>query len=319
MTTKRGFTLVELLVVIAIIGVLVALLLPAVQAAREAARRTQCNNNLRQVGIGLQNYEYSKKKLPPGARTAWYGTWQAYILPFIEQRQLGDMYSFHPEEGAYFDSAYQYDVVDPAHKPPTRNLEVVKNRIATLTCPSDEPQADSRGITFHNYVANFGNTNHVGADYRIPGNPAYVKYLGSPFIGDDWNVKHQHIVTFREITDGLSNTLMASETVQGRGGDLRGLTWWGWGTEFETFSAPNSTSPDIMQQAASCNTTEANPPCSAQTPGELFRAAARSRHPQGVNVVLCDASVHFVSDDIELATWRAMSTTQGDEAVAGLP
>ena len=320
MTTKRGFTLVELLVVIAIIGVLVALLLPAVQAAREAARRSQCSNNLRQVGVGLQNYEYSKKKLPPGARTAWYGTWQTYLLPFIEQRQLADMYAYHPDEGTLYDDAYKYDEVHPSHKPPTRNLEVVKNRIATLTCPSDEPQVDSRGITCHNYVANFGNTNHVGTDYRAPGNPAYVKYMGSPFIGDDEsNAKHNHIVTFREITDGLSNTLMASETVQGRDGDLRGLTWWGWGAAFEAFSSPNSTAPDVMQNPGSCNTVQPNPPCVAQTPGETFRAAARSRHPQGVNVVLCDASVHFVSDDIELATWRALSTTQGDEAVAGLP
>jgi prepilin-type N-terminal cleavage/methylation domain-containing protein/prepilin-type processing-associated H-X9-DG protein len=319
MNAKRGFTLVELLVVIAIIGVLVALLLPAVQAARESARRVQCANNLHQVGVAMQTYHESKKKLPPGNRTAWFGTWQVEILPFLEQRPLADIYTHHPETGVYFDPVYQYDKLDLSRTPPIRNLEVVKTRIATLTCPSDEPQADSRGVTHHNYVANYGNTNHVGWDYLAPSNPAYVKYLGSPFVGDDWNVKHQRVTKFREITDGLSNTLLASETIQGRSGDLRGLTWWGWAAGFETFAVPNATEPDTMQQASSCNALDINnPPCNGQSAGNLFKAAARSRHPGGVNVAMCDSSVRFVSNDVDLAAWRAASTTQGEEAFASL-
>ena len=95
MNTKRGFTLVELLVVIAIIGVLVALLLPAVQAARESARLSQCGNNLRQVGVALQNYHETRQKLPPGSRSCCWGTWQMDVLAFIEQRQLADMYTLY--------------------------------------------------------------------------------------------------------------------------------------------------------------------------------------------------------------------------------
>ncbi len=317
--SKRGFTLVELLVVIAIIGVLVALLLPAVQAARESARRSQCTNNLRQIGVAMQNYHETYQRLPPGNHSCCWGTWQMDILAFIEQRQLAELYTHLPENSEYFDFAYQYDVLDLAHSPPISNLEVVKTRIPTLTCPSDEPQVDSRDITFHNYVANYGNTNHIGWDYLTPSKPAYIKYLGSPFVGDDWNVKHLHVVKFREITDGLSNTLLAAETVQGQGGDLRGFTWWGWAAGFETFAVPNASEPDTMQQLAYCNQLiTSNPPCNGQSGGNLFKATARSRHPGGVNVAMCDSSVRFVSDDVDLAAWRAASTTQGEEVYGGL-
>ena len=232
----------------------------------------------------------------------------------------------HPEVGEYFDPAYHYDRLDPAHNPPIRNLEVIRNQIPTLTCPSDEAQIDVGGpgragtlAAFHNYVANYGNTNHIGWDYLAPANPAYIKYLGSPFVGDDWNVKHQRIVKFHEITDGLSNTLLASETVQGRAGDLRGFTWWGWAAGFETFAVPNASDPDTMQQATYCNATILeNPPCNGQSAGNIFKAAARSRHPGGVTVAMCDSSVRFVVNEVDLSTWRAASTTQGEEVFAGL-
>src|SRR5690242_9868032 len=93
---SRGFTLVELLVVIAIIGILVALLLPAIQAAREAARRSQCVNNLKQLGVAQHNYHDVRKKLPMGSWSCCWGTWQMSILPFIEEQQLADMYQWSP-------------------------------------------------------------------------------------------------------------------------------------------------------------------------------------------------------------------------------
>jgi prepilin-type N-terminal cleavage/methylation domain-containing protein/prepilin-type processing-associated H-X9-DG protein len=320
---RHGFTLVELLVVIAIIGILVALLLPAIQAAREAARRTQCVNNLKQIGIAFQNYQDTYNQLPYGAMSCCQGTWQPAILRFLEEQEMADLYQFMPKGHRLFDPAYAYDALDLSKNPPMRNLEVCRTRFATLTCPSDDPQIASGctnaapGLTFHNYVANFGNTNHVGS--TLFGSPN-ILYEGSPFIGQhdgsigpDWRL----FTRFKEITDGLSKTLMISETVQGRPGntgcDLRGLTWWGWAAGFETFAAPNGGDPDRMQGVNDCQANVVpNPPCTLAA-GPRFNNAARSWHSGGVNALMCDASVHFVVDGVDLATWRAASTIQGEE------
>lgn len=319
MNRKRfGFTLVELLVVIAIIGILVALLLPAIQAAREAARRSQCINNLKQLGVAMQNYHDTHGELPPGSLSCCWGTWQMFVLPFIEEQTLADMYTHLPTNQPFFLNNYRYTSNLPANNPPIRNLDVVKTRIATLTCSSDQPQVDGpTGITFHNYVANYGNTNHIGWDHK-KGSPAEILYYGSPFVGDDWNVKHQRIGRFKKMPDGLSKTLLASETVQGQGGDLRGFTWWGWSAGFETYYAPNASEPDLLQQLSYCNPTDPNPPCSGQSGADYFRAGARSRHPGGVNAVMCDGSVQFIVNDVDLATWRAASTIKGNEVYSGL-
>ncbi|MEN1680915.1 MAG: DUF1559 domain-containing protein [Planctomycetota bacterium] len=332
---QRGFTLVELLVVIAIIGILVALLLPAVQSAREAARRSQCVNNLRQLGIAFQNYHDTNGELPAGSVSCCWGTWQVRVLPFLEQQVLADRYQFLPRNATTFDFDFVYDALDLTASPPMRNREVSQTRIESLTCPSDEPQVSvagsglTVGLTFHNYLANYGNTNHTGQDHQcLPGNPPRgpncVPHLGGPFIGIDFipatsrgtpgdpQIERQ----FRSITDGLSKTLFASETVQGQFGDLRGLTWWGWGAGFQTLSVPNTSEPDYMQQLEHCNADLPNPPCLEQAPiGQWFRAAARSRHPGGVNAAFGDASVRYITDDVDLQVWRAAGTTQGDEVI----
>ena len=311
-----GFTLVELLVVIAIIGVLVALLLPAIQAAREAARRAQCVNNLKQLGIAMQNYHDTKRELPKGNVSCCWGTWQMAILPFIEQAQLGDRYQFLPKSAVSFDDPYRYDSNSNSVTPAVTNLDVVRTRIATLTCPSDEPQSLGNGVTFHNYVVNYGTTNHIGQDYFPPTSPAHVKYLPGPFIGFDFGDPQQKIEsTFKKISDGLSNTILASETVQGQNGDHRGLTWWGFSAGFETLAGPNATDDDFMQQIVYCVDELPNPPCRQQGGPNLSRAAARSRHPGGVNVAMCDGSVHYKSDDVDLLTWRAASSMVNGDLV----
>lgn len=313
-----GFTLVELLVVIAIIGILVALLLPAVQAAQKQ-HAAQCVNNLKQLGVAMQNYHDTYKQLPKGNVSCCWGTWQMSILPFIEQRQLRDMYQFIPKSyTAAHPNEYRYDSESTAVTPRVNNLTVVKTRIPTLTCPSDEQQTDSRDITFHNYVVNYGTTNHDGKDHLLASSPAYVKYLPGPFIGNDDNTNpHPKIEkTFKEISDGLSNTMLASETVQGQYGDYRGMTWWGWSAGFESRFGPNTSSPDTLQQSDYCKSEEPNPPCiSIYTVFNRFWAAARSRHPGGVNVAMCDGSVHFATDDVDLLAWRAVSTMQEEDLV----
>ena len=314
-----AFTLVELLVVIAIIGILIALLLPAVQAARESARRSQCVNNLKQLGLAFQNYHDTYSSLPVGNVSCCWGTWQMAVLPFVEEQQLADSYQFLPKSSQFFLDDYRYINIDESLDPPMRNGVVATTRLQSFTCPSDEEQVVLDGLTLHNYVANYGNTNHIGRDHLGPANPAYVEYLGSPFVGDDWEPQPDTDVAFREITDGLSKTMLASETVQGKDGDLRGLTWWGWGGAFETLVPPNASDPDTLQYAGACNSNDINPPCTApSTLANLFHGAARSRHPGGVNAVMGDASVHFVTNEIELSIWRAASTTQGEEANASV-
>src|SRR5688572_17657604 len=129
---KRGFTLVELLVVVAIIGVLVALLLPAVQAAREAARRSQCISQLKQVGLAMHNYENTFGRLPVGAYGCCWGTWQVSVLPYIEQKALFDMYVMDRKFGI---------PVDDARYSHALNTPVTTKNIKALSCPSDtKPQ-----------------------------------------------------------------------------------------------------------------------------------------------------------------------------------
>src|SRR5688572_1066288 len=139
---NRGFTLVELLVVIAIIGILIALLLPAVQAAREAARRTQCTNNLKQLALATHNFHDTNKMLPRGADGCCYGTWQVRVMPFMEQGNLADL--------------YEEDPIRYSGAPNTTN--VTTHRVNALSCPSDQNAQPTGNMTSHNYAGNFGTT-----------------------------------------------------------------------------------------------------------------------------------------------------------------
>jgi prepilin-type N-terminal cleavage/methylation domain-containing protein/prepilin-type processing-associated H-X9-DG protein len=312
----RAFTLVELMVVIAIIGILVALLLPAIQAARESARRAQCLNNLKQLSIGAHNYHDVHKHLMAGAYSCCWGTWLFDMLPFIEETQLYSHVNTKDRFILNSDGSYASKY----------NLVITMSRLAAMTCPSDEPQTISDGtqITYHNYVGNFGNTNHLGID--IPGlaGKKPILFQGAPLPATEWKAENVppdkiKLTTFAQITDGLSKTLLFSETVEGRSGasfDLRGFSWWGWGAGFESSLTPNTNSPDRMQSISYCNAQDpANPPCVGHSiPFNVMRAAPRSRHPGGVNVVMCDGSTRFVTDDVDEDAWLAAGSTQGAEA-----
>ncbi len=309
---QRAFTLVELLVVIAIIGILIALLLPAVQAAREAARRAQCTNNMKQLGLAVHNYTDTHKAFPAGSYGCCWGTWLVSLLPFIEQETMNDMY-----EGGGYDSSF---APAPPRYGSAVNLPVTTTQIKAYSCPSDMVTANAgtfNGVTFHNYVGNFGNTTfdrHSPFGFDSAGNPNVFR--GAPFVHIKDATSSPTVVRFRDVLDGLSNTVLFSETLQGHGGDLRGFAWWGGGCHFETSITPNSAEPDITWLAGCCKSNNAmNPPCAGPTVANPHHIGARSRHPGGVNASLCDGSVRFVSDTIERDTWLWLGSTQGREVI----
>ena len=312
--TQSGFTLVELLVVIAIIGILIALLLPAVQAAREAARRSQCQNNLKQLGLAMHNHHDTKKTLPPGTSNAicCYGTWQVLALTFMEQDNVASLYQ---NWGGSSTPSYS--------AAPNKDL-VTNKRFESLTCPSDTPNTPIGNITSHNYAVNRGNTVY---DQRATFKG--VTFGGAPFARATFEnpdpavkyatpggfmVRPQIGKGFNEILDGLSNTLMVAEVLQGTSSDLRGFTWWGDASGFQTFQPPNSTIPDRIYTGGYCKSNpKLNLPCAVSTSSDPTMFGSRSRHPGGVQVVMCDGSSRFVRQTIAIDVWRGASTTRGRE------
>ncbi len=304
---SHGFTLIELLVVIAIIGVLIALLLPAVQAAREAARRSQCTNNLKQLGLAMQNYHDSNGAFPIGRQSNPRRTWAFGLLPFFEQTPLYNSINF---------STDFYQRV---------NTTAILVNVSTFDCPSDPGGANIEEPTTPyprakaSMMVNFGNThfdqdranNPYSGPSNVPGQ-TQVQYADAPF-------SRNKSAGLRDMTDGTSNTLMLSEVKiginQGTNSDHRGDIY---NDDhncfyFNVYTTPNTkTVPDYMQgYCLYPNAT--NPPCNAKpSPGVSFNAA-RSFHSGGVNVALGDGSVRFVKDSTALMVWRALGTMNGGE------
>ena len=287
-----GFTLVELLVVIAIIGILIALLLPAVQAAREAARRAQCLNNLKQLGLGLHNYHDAMKSFPPGhilyptSSMGDYVTWPLFLFPYVEQGALYEQNDFSSSWGGC-----------------GRNSAVLSQALPTFQCPSDGKSDFGHTCrTRNNYVTN------TGIGYLRKELPA-SQTLGI-FVQNE-------CLRMRDVTDGLSNTVAFAELIKVRKGyDFRGVWSYPEGCHYQHDRTPNTPIPDEIRTSFCVNVPEA--PCIGTYSAHNTRAillSARSRHPGGVQVLLLDGSVRFVSETIDTQTWQDLGTPYGGEVL----
>ena len=333
-SARKGFTLVELLVVIAIIGILVALLLPAIQAVREAVRRASCTNNLKQCGLTLHNHHSIRDRFPGvGATPTKCFSVQARLLPFAEEEALQKLIDFSQPlflgpQGAVY--------LNPAQ---AAAAEMV---LPLFRCPSDgmedrytEYQIGPSGGAFAggNYVVCTGSGTGTNYDIRYATDGLF--YYGSR-------------CSFRQIKDGATNTLMMAESLLGshsdgtgpRPGDAQRRVGWPPGLRFGS-SGPGFTgvqNPDLEALAAGCTTWQGSR-CSAWIVGRpLYSAfstymppntpvpdiagqqhmgffAARSQHPGGVNALMCDGGVRFINETIDLSIYRALGTICGKEVI----
>ena len=317
MPPRRGFTLIELLVVIAVIAVLIALLLPAVQAAREAARRAQCTNNLKQIGLGLLNYEQAVSAFPPGYVSGWDAKnavdtgpgwgWAAMILPQIEQQPLFNQIRFEAQ------------IHDPVH------LTIRATPLAVYLCPSDampQPWEATSGtvVVYGDIIASsvrpicdVAGANYVG-----------VFGIGEPGVDGDGLFFRNSAVRLAEITDGLSQTLCVGE----RGTDInlgRGRATWVGKVTASQFWSCNFAGGDLDPDAGGFCVTEDGSGMilghsgEGKGPGDRYSDTTQfyGRHSaRGANFLYGDGHVRFLSRTINYSVYKALCTRASGELVS---
>jgi prepilin-type N-terminal cleavage/methylation domain-containing protein/prepilin-type processing-associated H-X9-DG protein len=302
MRNRRAFTLVELLVVIAIIGILIALLLPAVQAAREAARRSQCTNNLKQIGIALHNYHDTTGSFPPGRMSCdgWTGgpcagkTWIekpgtsgfAMILPYLEQGPLYDLFGGF-ELGAVYPSG------GPAGWRTSDVDQAMKTRPDVYVCPSDISKPIRGNDATSSYAFNHGSRGPswgMSQQNLKHGNTGMFNYL----------IAYQ----MRHVLDGTAQTFFAGEVLDS---DTR---------ESSNRWVVASRHLDSLRSTENPLNTPPGTGIVLTAYGYSCNGAFGSLHPGGGNFVFVDGHVQFISETIDLATYRALSTREGYESVS---
>lgn len=283
--SRRGFTLIELLVVIAIIAILVAILLPAVQQAREAARRTSCRNNLKQIGLALHNYHDRATCFPPSyiydanGRTSWY-SWRLMILPEIEQTALYEQFDINGD--AFSDAAL------------IRNRDAHATKVTSYMCPSD-PRSDS---IYENYIGGtVGIVHHAHANYF----GSRGSFRGAP--GDGMFPDRNIAVRIRDVTDGTSNTIFIGERPVDRDGVFG---WWPAGRGIvEPIIGTRGLGDAVIDSWEGLYKGDFN--------GITGQFHWWSAHPGGAHFLLVDGSVRFLSYSMNHQTLLRLTTRAGRE------
>jgi prepilin-type N-terminal cleavage/methylation domain-containing protein/prepilin-type processing-associated H-X9-DG protein len=332
---RRGFTLIELLVVIAIISVLIALLLPAVQSAREAARRAQCVNNLKQIGLATHNYHSSVNSLPWGDGP-WWIEWSAHtlLLPYIEQGPVYNSLNFADLEPFG---------LTPMPNDNAANTTAEYTVISAFNCPSDTDRLTSPD-GHNNYMDNSGSA--PNCDYGGNANlPSWNGPSSGPFIYSSNGVDTGppgfggSSINIGAITDGTSNTAAFSEWVKGLSGRnspgknlVYSIAQYANGGPQNDFNLCNSAGTALWDYKGEYwtlqDTGRGGPYYHVMPPNKPACAVAMSFgkvdsfigpssfHPGGANVLLLDGSVRFIKDGIALGTWNALGTRAGGEVTS---
>ncbi|AMV19758.1 DUF1559 domain-containing protein [Planctomyces sp. SH-PL14] len=301
---KRGFTLIELLVVIAILAVLVAILLPAVQQARQAARRSQCSNNMRQLGLGMHNYHEVSNVLPYGWDT-FEGSWHCQILPFIDQGALWNKFIWQESGPGNWDSG-------------SANTVACATFVPTFICPSysGPSKLTNQGITDRrpvSYRASTGSKAVADESNDITGQTV-VAFDEVPQDGMFWGCSS---VRFADVSDGLSNTIMIGEsyTDPQYSKDGQGMDFWQFGSPQTGGWAPGNTSGgEFTEFVGSCN-GPINARLQPSVHGAIMEASFGSYHPGGAFFVIGDGSVKFISENIDIVSYQGMGSRAGNERV----
>lgn len=292
----RGFTLIELLVVISIIAVLIALLLPAVQQARESARRTQCRNNMKQIGLAMHNYHDTfttfspleimpidntgKLVCDPGGLAQWgtrAGAWHNFLLPYIDQAPMYNQINFSTSIGGTAQNQAAFSAFLPAY-----------------LCPSNPNSTYVNASIFGtpSHIINYGA--NIGTSFSVP-NIECTTFANGIY----W---HDSRVRMADITDGPSNTVLAAETIGYTPGGPKN-------------TAAYQNIVDFRGMAISASVRFTIPPNTAGQPGTRWYEPG-SFHVGGMHVVMGDGAVRFVNENIDFNTWQALGTRNGNERIS---
>jgi len=323
MRRRRGFTLIELLVVIAIIAVLISLLLPAVQSARESARRSQCINNMKQIGLAMHSYNSSHNGLPPAkiysgscsqlndaAGHVLNTTGFTLILGYIDQTPLLNAYNFSQASvNAHYSTQPNKAVVGDE----LVNSTVVRTMIASFACPSDLPpdiRVNTAGETGYQTKGgrrcNYMLCSALYTDYDCPASGTLAANQRGMFFND-------LSVDFSKVKDGLSNTTMAGETRQTGHASTSYCSLWGSGIHTSTHGrvlpSTNAQHTGFMPNA----------PWIGPPPDVLKRPYAwvmGSEHPGGLHMTFGDGTVKYIKNSINAHVWWAIQTINGKEVIS---